>query len=95
MIENERHSKHTFPEIYRGLAVRADKGDVVHALGLDFAYFLFSRHDLFLSGSSAFEAGVDLSQTTAKPLCHAARKPPLCDDPQGTADASVCGAPAR
>src|SRR5262245_33982112 len=47
LLEDERHSEHAFPEIDRGLPVRADEGDVMDALGLDLPHQRSSSWDLY------------------------------------------------
>ena len=43
LIEDERHAEHALPEINRGLPVGTDEGDVMHALGLQFAHVVAHR----------------------------------------------------
>src|SRR3954454_18907827 len=35
LLEHERHTEHSLPEVDRRLPIRADDGDVVHALALE------------------------------------------------------------
>ena len=42
LLEDERHAQHALVEINDRLAVRADEGDMVDPLGLDFGHDLHS-----------------------------------------------------
>ena len=43
LLEDERHAEHAFPELDRGPAVGADKGDVMNALALQLSHVRLPR----------------------------------------------------